>query len=388
MSAARSTTDPVLVTRTARLMATDVTVQLAVARAEEADAVRVCAECMRWLADVDARLSRFRPESELCQLNASGGRWFTASTLLFEAVACALHAAEASGGLFDPTLLPLLEAAGYDRDFSLIAHRETLSSVSSRGHSEPADAAVQSANWRDIEHDVATRRIRLPRGVRLDLGGIAKGWAADVALERFCEPFTNALVNVGGDLRLRGGPADGEAWSVGIRDPRREPVEGGAVAPDGYAAVVTMSRGGLATSGAVRRWWLHGGQRRHHLLDPRTGQPIPLWLDDRDDVAARGGAEAKLIATATALAPTAARAEVAAKVALLRGYPTALRTVEDAWARVGAIGPASDCDAGVGLALVLGSGKVALSGNMADYLATVGTAGAAVPAYVYTEARL
>ncbi|HLJ79939.1 MAG TPA: FAD:protein FMN transferase [Ktedonobacterales bacterium] len=368
---------PLQVTRAARMMATDISVYIAVAPGMEAEAHRAADGCMEWLGEVDAHLSRFRPESELCCLNATAGRWFAASELLYEAVACAIRGAEASGGLFDPTLLPLLEASGYDRDFSLIAHRETLASGA-----VVASTTAHTALWRDIELDAANRRIRLPRGARLDLGGIAKGWAADVALERHCGPFANALVNVGGDLRLRGGPAEGEAWSVGIRDPRREPPDGGPVPPDAYAAVVTMSRGGLATSGAVRRWWLRGGERRHHLLDPRTGLPIPLWLDERDDAAQTAG-EAPLVATATALAPTTARAEVAAKVALLRGYPAALHAIEDAWARYGAVGPEDDSDAGVALALALSTGEVALSGNMADYLGTWGTAGAPLPAYVH-----
>lgn len=89
------------------------------------------------------------------------------------------------------------------------------------------------------------------------------------------------------------------------------------------------------------------------------------------------------MATATALAPTAAHAEVAAKVALLRGYPAALRAVEDAWARYGAVGPEANCDAGVALVLILGTGDVMLSSNMADYLATWGTAGAALPAVLH-----
>lgn len=376
MSAARSS-ERVLVTRAARIMATDVSVQLAVALEDEADARRAAGACMDWLAEVDARLSRFRPDSELSHLNAAADRWLAASELLFSAVACAMRAAEASGGLFDPTLLPLLEAHGYDRDFSHIAHRETNPATLERSAAhEPAPDA-----WRDIELDVARRRIRLPRGVRLDLGGIAKGWAADVAMERFCEPFANVLVNVGGDLRLRGGPGDGACWSIGIRDPRREPVDGDPALADSCLAVVAMSRGGLATSGAVRRWWLRDGQRRHHLLDPRTGQPIPLWLDERDDAAHTDGG-APLLATATALAPTAARAEVAAKLALLRGYPAALRAVENAWERHGAVGPDADCDAGVALTLVSGSGEVMLSANIQDYLATWGTDGASLPMYV------
>ncbi|MGH2487571.1 MAG: FAD:protein FMN transferase, partial [Ktedonobacterales bacterium] len=208
---------------------------------------------------------------------------------------------------------------------------------------------------------------------RLDLGGIAKGWAADIALERLCYDCAHVLINVGGDLRLRGGPQPDQAWATGVYDPRAE----AAGASSRYAAVVRMSRGGLATSGSVRRWWLRGSVRRHHLLDPRTGEPARVWIDQRDDADA-----GRLIATATALAPTAARAEVAAKVALLRGYPDALRMVEENWARYGALGPADDADAAVALLLVLGDGRVVLSQNFAAYLASWGTEGAALPLHM------
>ncbi|HEV2458742.1 MAG TPA: hypothetical protein VGS80_10295, partial [Ktedonobacterales bacterium] len=82
---------------------------------------------------------------------------------------------------------------------------------------------------------------------------------------------------------------------------------------------------------------------------------------------------------ATALAPTAAHAEVAAKVALLRGYPDALRTVEAAWERYGAVGPETDADAGVALVLTFGNGEVAISQNLNTFLATWGTDGAPLP---------
>lgn len=363
----------ILIERRARLMATDVSVQLAAAPEQEAAAREAADACMSWLAEVDARLSRFRAGSELCQLNAASGAWFRASDLLFAAVERAVWAAHASGGRFDPAILAALEASGYDRDFAQIAQREIAAAAP-----PPPRNQWTPGGWQHIELDAGERRIRLPEGVTIDLGGIAKGWAADVALERYCAPFAGALINVGGDLRLRGGSQPGQPWSVGIRDPRREPLHPDEEADQNAAAslvTLTFSRGGLATSGAARRWWLRDGQPMHHLLDPRDGRPMRLWLsgERRDDHAET------LIATATALAATAAQAEVAAKVALLRGYPAALRAVEQAWARYGAVGPHDDADAGVALVLLLGTGEAVYSANIHDYLATWGTDGAALP---------
>jgi FAD:protein FMN transferase len=357
--------------RHARLMATDVSIQLAVAPEEREAAERAADAGMAWLDEVDQRLSRFRPESDLSRLNANAGRWHDASEILYTGVERALAAAQSSVGLFDPALLPQMEAWGYDRDFAAIAHREIGPLRSHTG---------ASGVWQAIELDPERRRIRLPAGVGLDLGGIAKGWAADMVLEQHCADFTHTLVNVGGDLRLRGGPQPGAAWSVGIRDPRGE-VEGahaavgeagsGSARPD--LAAITFSRGGLATSGAVRRWWLRDGVRTHHLLDPRTGAPARVWTGEAEMTDEAGD---PLIATATALAPTAARAEVAAKVALLRGYPAALRAVESAWAAHGPLGPTDDADSGVALLLVLATGELMISGNAREWLTTWGTDGA------------
>jgi thiamine biosynthesis lipoprotein len=370
-------------------MATDISVQVS-STVEQVKAAEEAADaCMNWFGEVDLRLSRFHQGSELCALNRSAGRWFVASPVLYSAVSIALQSAESSSGRFDPTLLPQIEALGYDRDFALIARRET-GPTCSPGVSVPTPPLRR---WRGIELDPATRRIRLPADVRLDLGGIAKGWAADVALHRFCLFFSGALINVGGDMRVHGGPATGQLWSIGIRDPRLElarppeapHIPGTIRRPDqtepaeSHVAFLSFSRGGLATSGALRRWWLQGGKRQHHLLNPETGLPINLWIDDAD-TRPEDGDTMPLIATATALAPTAARAEVAAKVALLRGYPAALRAVEAAWERPIALGLGAplDADAAVALVLTLGTGEVVVSSNLSAYLATWGTAGVAL----------
>lgn len=358
-----------IVERSARMMGTEVSVQIAATPAERSAAEAATATCMAWLAEVDQRLSRFRPESDLCRLNADAGRWHRCSDVLYACVERGIVAANASGGLFDPTLLPRLEALGYDRDFALIAHRETLS----EDRDEPVYGPMPTAGaWDAIELDATGRRVRLPWGARLDLGGIAKGWAADIAVERYCAGFDSVLVNVGGDLRLRGGPTPGQAWTVGIRDPLGE--AGGAPARD--IATVAFSRGALATSGAVRRWWLRRGLRAHHVLDPRSGLPAAVWTGE-DRTHGRSGEP--LIATATALAPTAARAEVAAKLALLRGYPSALSAVAAAWESDGPLGTDGGADSGVALLLVLATGEVVVSGNMRAYIESWGTDRAPLP---------
>ncbi|HEU0027185.1 MAG TPA: FAD:protein FMN transferase [Ktedonobacterales bacterium] len=349
-----------LVQRYERIMGTPVGAQVPAPPAHE-DAARAAIDaCLEWMREVDRRLTRFKPESDLMRLNAAAGAWAPISDMLFEVVERSLLAAEATDGLFDPTILPMLEAWGYDRDFSAIAYEEAALEWR-----VPNDL-IPPGHWREIELDRRQQRIRLPAGVRLDLGGIAKGWAADIALDRFFGAFPNALVDVGGDLRARGEVEAGKPWPVGvgagraIRDNQPD-------APPEQQAVVTLGKGGLATSGAGARWWLRAGERAHHLIDPRTGRPARIWLDAADD----RPDEPPLIASASAFAPTAAEAEVAAKVALLLGYPAALEAVEAV--EESTDGAVSDADRpGIALLLTLGTGAVVFSSNLPTYLARMG----------------
>jgi FAD:protein FMN transferase len=340
--------------------------QVAAAPVREAAARAAIDACLEWMREVDRRLTRFKPESDLMRLNAAAGAWAPVSEMLFEVVELSLLAAEATGGLFDPTILPTLEAWGYDRDFNAIAYHEAALEWR-----VPSDL-VLPGHWPEIALDRDGRRIHLPDGVRLDLGGIAKGWAADVALDRFFDDFPNALVEVGGDVRVRGGIEEGQLWPLQVGEERsvRDPQPG---AKPEQTAIVTLGQGGIATSGAGVRWWLRAGERAHHLIDPRTARPAHIWIDPSDE---RPG-EPPLIASASAFAPTAAEAEVAAKVALLLGYPAALEAVEAAEALAdGAAGAAGAVDRpGVALLLTLGTGAVVFSSNLPAYLTHVGGGG-------------
>jgi len=369
--------DWILVQRFQRLMASPMGIHLAVPPGQEARADEAIAGCFAWFEQVGERLTRFTTESELSRLNAAGGEWCTVSDLLFAVVEESLAAAQATDGLFDPALLAVLEGLGYDRDFREIAHREVAAEVASQVAAQDnalavrgGQVAIPAQRWREIELDRTRSRIRLPAGVRLDLGGIVKGWVADRALDRYFADLPNVLIDAGGDIRARGGARPGEPWAIGIGDPFT-----GADEPTiRDVAVLTLGRGGLATSGATLRWWYHGGERQHHLIDPRTSRPADLWLGDGQE---RPG-DGPRIASATALASTAAHAEVGAKVALLRGYPDALRTVEQAWqawndSDASAPGERSGYgDDGVALILVLGSGEVVCSAHLQEYLQALG----------------
>ncbi len=228
----------------------------------------------------EERLTRFSSTSELSRLNAAAGTAVPASPILYRVVAAALDAAAATGGLFDPTLLPQLRAAGYDRTFVELPADRPASAYPP----EPGGA------WRDIELGQAAHTVRLPEGAALDLGGIAKGMAVDAALRRLVElGAPAAAVDAGGDLAVHGLPPGLDGWP--------------AVVETGHGQVtLSLRSGALATSTVGRRRWRQGGEVQHHLIDPRTGRPADtaVW-------------------SATVAAGTCARADVAAKMALLLG---------------------------------------------------------------------
>ena len=148
-----------------------------------------------WFAAWEQQLSRFRPDSELNVLNQAG-YLSSASPALWQVVQLALAQARDTGGLVTPTVLQALEAAGYDRSFDTLQPHSPVTPASHGTHSsEPSLSTARSA-WTAVHCDPATRSIQLPAGLRLDLGGSVKGWAADKAVRRLA-PYGLALVVAG-----------------------------------------------------------------------------------------------------------------------------------------------------------------------------------------------
>lgn len=233
------------------------------------------------LAEVDRALSRFRDDSELAAIDRAPERPHLVSPLFLEALELACRAAASTDGWFDPTVRDALEAAGYDRGIDQI---ETAGPG-------PARPALPAGQWRLIFFDHANRIVALPRGVRLDFGGIGKGFAVDYALRDFGETSAGVLISAGGDIGVAG-PAPEGGWLCEVAQTREGEAE----------TCVLLRSGALASSGLGRRQWQRDGERLHHLIDPRSGRP--------------GASPWRLV---TVAAPSCAAAEVAAKVAWLRG---------------------------------------------------------------------
>jgi thiamine biosynthesis lipoprotein len=215
----------------------------------------------RELAAIDATCSRFRNDSELMAINAASGRQLRVSALLAEAIGIALRAAALTGGAVDPTIGEALVLSGYDRDFARV-----------RGSPTRRIRARVVPGWRTVEFDAATRRVRVPHGVQLDLGATAKALAADraAAAALLAGDAEGALVNLGGDIATAGVPPAG-GWRIRVTD-RHD------AAPDEPGQVVTMAGGGLATSSVTARRWRRRGGMAHHIIDPRSGRPaVERW---------------------------------------------------------------------------------------------------------------
>jgi thiamine biosynthesis lipoprotein len=213
---------------------------------------------------LEAMLSRFRPDSELSQLNRDGQ--ILAPPDLERVVGLALEARESTAGRFDPTVYDALTGAGYDRSFELVAPEAAA---------EAGDGGPQAARCGGrVTIDAETGRIELEPGFHIDLGGIGKGYAVDRAIEILAVEGP-CLVNAGGDLAVRGD----RPWPVGVED----------------GPTLELTRGAIATSGRDRRHWRRGAEERHHLIDPSTGRPAQTDLV-RVTVVASSAVEADVLA--------------------------------------------------------------------------------------------
>jgi thiamine biosynthesis lipoprotein len=211
------------------------------------------------LAEIDLTCSRFRADSELSLLNAQAGRPVHVSRLLLEALELALAAASLTDGDVDPTVGRALELNGYDRDW-----RELT-----RPHGEPRVNGVRLhalIGWRAISLDCASSTVRVPAGVKLDLGATAKASAADRAAAAAAKAADcGVLVSLGGDIAVSGEAPTG-GWRIRVTDNHRSDA-------DAPGQTIAISSGGLATSSTAVRQWSHGGHTMHHIIDPRTAAP-------------------------------------------------------------------------------------------------------------------
>ncbi len=252
-----------------------------------------------FVLDFAHRLSRFAADSELSALNRDRRRVVPASGLLRAAVRAGLWAADRSGGLVDPTLVPALRANGYDRSLDGRTPASLADALAAAPARRPA-RPDRDARWTEIVVDDGTGTVTRPPGVMVDTGGTGKGLCADAVAIRL-RGYARFVVDCGGDIAVGGVGARIRPYLVAVEHPLTGRLIGS----------IPVAAGGIATSGLnVRIWRRPGGEFAHHLIDPGTGRPA--WTG---------------VVGATALGDSALEAETLSKMALLLGPDGARRVL-------------------------------------------------------------
>lgn len=279
-------------------MATRVTISVAPGARTETEVKDAIRRALAELDRVEQVMNEWRPGSELSRINAQAGaeRPVPSPEDLCRVIERSLDAAKRTAGLFDPTWAALrgVWRFGTGADGGVPAEREI-------------QRACGLVRWGDVtvlRKDAGEGcSVRLHRpGMQLGLGGVAKGWAVDRAVASLrADGLRDFFVQVGGDLYAAGKRGD-RPWQVGIRDPRGP--------PESHFAQMEVTDAAFSTSGDYERFFIAGGKRYHHLIDPRTCRPA---------TASR---------SATVLARTAVDAELLTKAVFILGGQEGLKLAE------------------------------------------------------------
>jgi thiamine biosynthesis lipoprotein len=213
------------------------------------------------LRRIDEACSRFRADAELQRVHAAAGQPIAVSPLLFEALETACAVARRTRGAVDPTVGNAIAALGYDRDIDEVLARAP----------QPSRVLGPVAGYAHVQLCRESLTVRIPRGVRLDLGSSAKALVADRAAARIARELRDGvLVSVGGDVAVAGrAPLGG--WAVGIAPESSTPA-------DRVDQVVAIAHGGLASSATSVRCWRADDREVHHIVDPASGDCVePYW---------------------------------------------------------------------------------------------------------------
>jgi thiamine biosynthesis lipoprotein len=252
--------------------------------ADQASLGDACLAVAREIDAIDRACSRFRDDSELARVNSAGGEPVAVGPVLLDALDAALRAARLTDGDVDPTVGEAIRVLGYDRDFAAVSRA-----------GGPLLQVVKVPGWRRVVLDRERGLVRVPAGVRLDLGATAKALAADRAAARAAAAAgCGVLVSLGGDIATAGQPPSG-GWAVRVTDWHD-------AGPEADGETIRVHGGALATSSTTVRCWTRGDEPLHHVVDPATGRSADLvWR------------------TVSVAAATCVDANTAATAAIIRG---------------------------------------------------------------------
>jgi thiamine biosynthesis lipoprotein len=266
-------------------MNTDIVCEIVCTSAEVAQAESRLDEAFAMFREFESRYSRFNKDNELWRLNKSEKA--VVSEELFEILCQAKRYHEITGGIFDPSILRVLEVTGYTGAYNNC----TL---------------LEKTNFSQLILDKEKYAVTKPKNLLIDLGGIGKGFVIDKVTRFLNERFDNVLVDAGGDIAVRGVNAtEGyDYWAIDIEHPKH---------PDEIVATLLLKDNAVATSGRNRKRWVSDGQSRHHIINPLTQE----------------SASDELLSVSV-IAPSATEADVFAKTLFISGQEKG-RAMADDW---------------------------------------------------------
>src|SRR5690606_35834575 len=214
---------------------------------------------------VDTSMSGYREDSEVSRFNATPSTdWFGVSRELVRVIETALEVGVESRGAFDVTVAPLVQLWGFGPSGGKAAAPPTESEIA------VVRETIGSKKLHVREEPPAIRK--MDSSIRIDLNGIAPGYAVDRIADRLdALELTRYMVDIGGEIRVRGQNKKNESWRIAVERPE--------LAAGEVFAVLRLEDEAVATSGEYRNFVFRDGKRYSHTVDPRTGAPIAHSLE-------------------------------------------------------------------------------------------------------------
>lgn len=270
------------------------------------------------LDELQSKWNRFEATSELCRLNTNRGTFLPVSPETYRLIAEAVNGWWRSDGRFDPTVLEAVNATGYDRPFATMDTTTAIKAWTDNliGHAPGCSGIALLAE---------AHAVFLPSDVTLDLGGIAKGYAADLVLAELLDAGARgACVNIGGDAAVGGEAPGDQGWVVEIGPVQRA---------TGTPRHVALRAGAVCTSSTRKRRWTTTAGAMHHLINPASGRPSQTNIESVTVLAARA-VDAEIATKDAAMLSSDRAAETLSR----QGLAAVIVTVEGEVMDVGPVG--------------------------------------------------
>jgi thiamine biosynthesis lipoprotein len=217
----------------------------------------VTTEAFNEMQRIEGLMSTYIPDSEISRINRVAGQQAVAvSPEVEEVIREGIFWSEQSNGAFDITVEPLVQLWDFDGEKEFIPGESTIRKTASL------------VNYRNIEIKDHTVRLK-NRGMAINVGGLAKGYAVDRAISILRSKVSSGIVNAGGDLYAFGQKSKQNSWTIGLQHPRK---------PQDLLAAFAVKNQAVATSGDYQRYFMKDGVRYHHIFDPQTGRPARLMI--------------------------------------------------------------------------------------------------------------